>query len=151
MSLISVEEALRLRQNRRLVFTNGVFDVLHVGHCRLLQTAAGLGDILIVGLNSDDSVRRLGKGPRRPYNSLCDRAEVLSALRYVDAVVAFDETTPEALIGILKPEVHVKGGDYRPDDLPEAKIIREYGGEIVIFPTLEGKSSTAILREMGAE
>lgn len=151
MSLISVEDALKLRQGKKLVFTNGVFDILHAGHVLYLEKARSLGDLLIVGLNSDESARRLGKGPDRPFNSLTDRGLVVGALRCVDAVVSFNEDTPEALIEVLRPEVHVKGGDYREEDLPEAKIVRSYGGEVVILPTLEGRSTTATLKKLGVE
>jgi len=149
--MTSLEDALRLRTNRKLVFTNGVFDILHAGHVSYLCRAHDLGDLLIVGVNSDESAQRLGKGPNRPINSLQDRILVLEALRCVDAVVAFTEDTPERLIEILKPDVHVKGGDYREEDLPEAKIVRAYGGEIVILPTLEGRSTTGTLRKLGME
>jgi glycerol-3-phosphate cytidylyltransferase len=151
LSLVSIDQALQIRAGKRLVFTNGVFDILHAGHVQYLEKAHALGDLLIVGMNTDDSVRRLGKGDGRPIHSLEDRAAVLSALRFVDAVVAFDENTPENLIEILKPEVHVKGGDYRAEDLPEAKIVRRYGGEIVILPLLPGRSSSEALRKLGAE
>lgn len=151
MSLISWEEAMALRKGRRLVFTNGVFDVLHVGHLRLLVAARELGDLLVVGINDDDSVRRLAKGPNRPLNPLADRAELLAALRPVDAVVAFSEDTPARLIAFLRPEVHVKGGDYREEDLPEAPLVRSYGGRVVIFPIVPGRSSTATLRRAGLE
>jgi rfaE bifunctional protein nucleotidyltransferase chain/domain len=151
LSLITIDEALILRQGKRLVFTNGVFDILHAGHVGYLKEAKKLGNLLIVGLNSDASVRRLGKGANRPINTLEDRATVLSALRWVDAVVAFDEDTPENLIGALHPEVHVKGGDYKEEDLPEAKFVRGYGGEIVILPTLVGRSTTGILNKLEDE
>jgi rfaE bifunctional protein nucleotidyltransferase chain/domain len=149
--MMTVEQALKLRVGKRLVFTNGVFDILHAGHVSYLEQSASLGNLLIVGVNTDDSVRHLNKGPNRPLNSLEDRATVLSALRCVDGVVAFGEDTPEALIELLKPEVHVKGGDYREEDLPEAKIVRAYGGEVVILPTLEGRSTTETLKKLGAE
>ena len=149
--MISLEEALALRRGRKLVFTNGVFDVLHAGHVRYLAQARELGELLIVGVNSDESARQLGKGPGRPVNSVEDRAAVLAALRVVDAVVAFDELTPEKLIGVLKPEIHVKGGDYRAEDLPETAVIKSYGGEVVILPTLEGRSTTSTLRKLGVE
>ena len=149
--LTSLDQALLMRRNLRLVFTNGVFDVLHAGHVRYLGEARALGDLLIVGMNSDASVRRLGKGPERPINPLEDRSEVLAALRSVDAVVAFEEDTPESLIGRLRPEVHVKGGDYRAEDLPETAIVRSYGGEVVILPLLPGRSTTATLRRLGSE
>jgi rfaE bifunctional protein nucleotidyltransferase chain/domain len=149
--VLDVEEAEGLRNGRRLVFTNGVFDVLHAGHVRYLEQAKKLGDLLIVGINGDASARRLGKGPNRPVNPLEDRAEVVAALRAVDGVVPFDEDTPERLIERLRPEVHVKGGDYRPEDLPEARIVAEYGGKVIIVPLLEGRSSSETLRRMGLE
>ena len=148
MSLFSVEQARALGAGRRLVFTNGVFDILHAGHVQYLAAARELGDLLIVGVNSDASVRLLGKGPNRPVNPLEDRAAVLAALRCVDGVVAFDELTPERLISELRPDVHVKGGDYRVEDLPEAKIVLGYGGEVKIIPLLEGRSTTATLRKL---
>lgn len=151
MSLTTLSEAQALRRGKRLVFTNGVFDLLHAGHVRYLAEARSLGDLMIVGINSDTSVRTLGKGPNRPVNGVDDRAEVLGALRVVDAVVVFDESTPERLIAELRPEVHVKGGDYNADDLPEAKIVRAYGGEIVIVPLVAGRSTTRTLRELGLE
>jgi rfaE bifunctional protein nucleotidyltransferase chain/domain len=144
----SLEEALVLRRGRRLVFTNGVFDLLHAGHVGLLAEAKALGDVLVVGVNDDESVRRLGKGPDRPINPLADRLAVLEALRAVDAAVPFSEDTPEALIEALRPEVHVKGGDYREDDLPEARLVRSYGGEVVILPLLQGRSTTEIVRRL---
>lgn len=148
MSLTAIPEALALRQGKRLVFTNGVFDILHAGHVKYLAEARALGDVLIIGLNSDAGVRRLGKGADRPVNPLEDRAAVLSALRCVDAVVAFEEDTPESLIGTLHPEIHVKGGDYRVEDLPETKIVRAYGGEVRILPLLAGRSTTKILERL---
>ncbi|HVT13952.1 MAG TPA: D-glycero-beta-D-manno-heptose 1-phosphate adenylyltransferase [Fimbriimonadaceae bacterium] len=146
---MTLEEMLELRHGKKLVFTNGVFDVLHAGHVRYLRQARELGDLLIVGLNSDASARALGKGPGRPVNPAEDRAEVLLALRSVDGVIPFDDPTPERLIRALRPEVHVKGGDYREEDLPEAAAVREYGGEVRILPFLEGRSTTEILRRSG--
>ncbi len=137
-----------LREGKRLVFTNGVFDVLHAGHVRYLAAAHELGDLLLVGMNSDESVRGLGKGPGRPINPLSDRAEVLSALRSVDGVIAFEEQTPVGLVEILKPEVYVKGGDYDLTRLPEAEIVRSYGGEVRLLPFIEGRSTTAILEKL---
>ncbi len=148
--LLSLQQAWELRHGKRLVFTNGVFDLLHAGHVRYLAEARKLGDLLLVGLNSDASVRGLGKGPDRPIHCLEDRAEVLSALRAVDGVVAFEERTPEALIETLRPEVHVKGGDYRAEDLPETALVRGYGGEVVILPLLPGRSTTEALRKLGS-
>lgn len=146
MSVMTLQEALEARRGKRLVFANGVFDLLHAGHVKLLSHARSLGDLLVVGVNTDRSVRRLGKGPERPLNPLEDRAAVLAALRAVDGVVAFDEDTPLALIEALKPDVHVKGGDYDAESLPETPLVRSYGGEVVIVPLLEGRSTTAILR-----
>lgn len=148
---MTIEDACRLREGRRLVFTNGVFDILHAGHVRYLQHARSLGELLIVGMNSDESVRRLGKGPNRPINPLEDRIEVLSALRCVDAVVSFEEDTPEALIAVLRPNIHVKGGDYTVESLPESKIVLGYGGEVVIVPLLEGRSSTRVIQRLATD
>jgi D-glycero-beta-D-manno-heptose 1-phosphate adenylyltransferase len=149
VKVLSLGDALRLREGKRLVFTNGVFDILHAGHVCYLQQARQLGDLLIVALNTDESVRGLGKGADRPINTLEDRATVVGALRCVDGVMTFAEATPERLIATLKPDVHVKGGDYDADSLPEARIVRSYGGEVVILPTLEGRSTTEVLRKLG--
>lgn len=151
MSLLTLDEAMGIRAGKRLVFTNGVFDVVHAGHVRCIQLARSLGDLLFVGCNSDDSVRRLGKGPNRPINTLQDRAAVLAALRDVDGVIAFDDLTPERLVASLRPEVHVKGGDYTLETLPEAKIVLAYGGDVVIVPLLDCPSTTEILRKLGKE
>jgi len=148
---MTLEEAFAKRQGRRLVFTNGVFDVLHAGHVTYLQQARQLGDLLIVGVNSDESVRGLNKGPNRPVNGQEDRVLVLEALRAVDGAVVFDEQTPEVIIEQLRPEVHVKGGDYAVEDMPEARIVQGYGGEVVILPLLDGRSTTGILKRLGAE
>ncbi|TAM61537.1 D-glycero-beta-D-manno-heptose 1-phosphate adenylyltransferase [bacterium] len=134
---------------RRVIFTNGCFDVLHAGHVMYLAWARKHGDTLIVGLNGDESVRAL-KGAPRPVNVYEDRAHVLVGLRPVDAVVRFDEPTPERLIEILKPDAIVKSAQYREEDLPEAKIVRAYGGDVLLAPHLDGRSTTAILRR-GAE
>ena len=148
---MTLAEAMEKRSGRRLVFTNGVFDILHAGHVQYLQSARQLGDLLIVGVNSDDSVRRLGKGANRPVHTLADRISVLEALRVVDGAVEFQEDTPEALISHLRPEVHVKGGDYTEAQLPEARIVRAYGGDVVIMPTLPGRSTTAALQKLRNE
>jgi D-glycero-beta-D-manno-heptose 1-phosphate adenylyltransferase len=148
---VTLKQALQVRAGKKLVFTNGVFDILHAGHVRYLQQARELGDLLIVGVNSDESVRRLGKGPNRPVNPEADRVAVLEALRDVAGAVVFEEDTPEALIGLLKPEVHVKGGDYRADEMPETPLVRSYGGEVVILPFLEGRSTTQMLKRLGDE
>ena len=148
---MTIEEINQKRAGKKLVFTNGVFDILHAGHVQYLSRARELGDMLIVGINTDASVRKLNKGPNRPVNTEADRAVVLSSLRFVDGVLLFDEQTPERLIQELKPDVHVKGGDYKEQDLPEAKIVRAYGGEVVILPLLEGRSTTGILQRSGLE
>ena len=132
----------------RVVFTNGCFDILHAGHVRYLAAARALGDYLILGLNSDASVRRL-KGETRPVNSAEDRAEVIGALKSVDAVVIFGENTAEKLIGAVRPAVYVKGGDYTRETLPEARIVESYGGEVAFIPLVEGKSTTNIIARVG--
>lgn len=147
--ILTVDEAVQLREGQRLVFTNGVFDLLHAGHVRYLAEAKSHGDILVVGINSDDSVRRLGKGPERPINTVEDRAAVLAALKAVDGVVVFEEDNPIRLIETLQPEIHVKGGDYDADTLPETETVRSYGGEIIIIPLLPGRSTTSILKRLG--
>lgn len=147
---MTIEQALKAREGKRLVFTNGVFDILHAGHVTYLAKAREMGAMLIVGVNSDASVRAL-KGPSRPVNGQDDRIKVLEALRSVDGAVLFEEQTPEAIIAILKPEVHVKGGDYRPEDMPETKVVHGYGGEVVIVPLLEGRSTTNILKRLETE
>ncbi|MCF7821905.1 MAG: D-glycero-beta-D-manno-heptose 1-phosphate adenylyltransferase [Mariprofundaceae bacterium] len=128
----------------RVVFTNGCFDLLHPGHVNYLEDARKMGDILVVGLNSDDSVRRL-KGAPRPINKLSDRACMLSALRTVDLVVPFSEETPINLIRTLLPDVLVKGGDYMPDDIVGAEEVRKAGGEVVVVPFMGGYSSSTLI------
>ncbi|MFM8322497.1 MAG: D-glycero-beta-D-manno-heptose 1-phosphate adenylyltransferase [Chloroflexota bacterium] len=138
------------RDGRRIVFTNGCFDILHRGHISYLNSAKALGDILVVGINSDDSVRRL-KGPDRPINSLEDRIQVLSALSCIDHLVAFDGDTPRDLIRVVQPEVFVKGGDYTRATLPETPLVEELGGQVVILPYLEDRSTTNIIRRIRTE
>lgn len=149
--ILTLESALALRRGQRLAFTNGVFDLLHVGHLQLLEHARRHGDLLIVGVNTDDSVRRLAKSAQRPWNPVEDRARLLAALRCVDGVIAFDEDTPSALIDVLKPEVHVKGGDYRAEDLPEYTHVVAYGGHVEIVPLVAGRSTSKLLQRMGWE
>jgi len=131
-------------ENTKIVFTNGCFDILHLGHVRYLKEAKKLGDVLIVGLNSDSSVKTL-KGSPRPYVKDHERAEILASLESVDYVTIFDELRPDNLIKIIKPNVHVKGGDYKIGQLPERKIVEQYGGEIVVIPPTEGSSTTNIV------
>jgi rfaE bifunctional protein nucleotidyltransferase chain/domain len=132
---------------RRIVFTNGCFDLLHVGHTRYLQKARALGDLLVVGVNTDGSVRRL-KGAHRPMVPESERAELVAALECVDHVTLFDEDTPEALIAEVRPYRHVKGGDYQAVDLPETRLVRDLGGEVVILPCTEGRSTTALVQSI---
>ena len=135
----------RLRgENKRVVFTNGCFDVLHAGHVAYLEWARAQGDALIVGLNADDSVRKI-KGPKRPIVPFADRARVLCALRSVDAVVEFGERTPEVLLDELRPDVHVKSAQYREDELPERDVVLKNGGTIALAPHIEGVSTTGLI------
>src|SRR5215207_444409 len=137
------------RTGRRIVFTNGCFDILHRGHIAYLNRAKALGDTLIVGLNSDQSVRNL-KGPQRPINPLEDRAQVLAALSCVDYIVPFDGSTPHDLIRRIKPDIFVKGGDYTRETLPEANLVDELGGRVEILPYLESYSTTGLIEKMHA-
>ena len=134
-------------ERKTVVFTNGCFDILHAGHVRYLNAARAAGDVLVLGLNSDASVRRL-KGESRPINSEEDRAEVLAGLAAVDYVVIFDEPTAEPLVELLKPDVYVKGGDYTVERLPEARIVASYGGETVLIPEVPGRSSTNMIKKI---
>jgi rfaE bifunctional protein nucleotidyltransferase chain/domain len=135
---------------KKIVFTNGCFDILHAGHVRYLESAKALGDCLVIGLNSDASVRAL-KGELRPINIEEDRAEVLSALRAVDYVIIFGGQTAEKLIARLQPDIYVKGGDYSVQTLPEAGVVLGYGGKIEFVPFLEGRSSTNIINKMKSD
>ena len=139
-------EALR-RSGRRIVFTNGCFDILHRGHVTCLSRAKALGDVLVVGLNGDAGVRAL-KGPERPINPLEDRLQVLSALSCVDHIVPFDESTPAELLMIVKPDVFVKGGDYSEDSLPEAELVKRMGGRVELLPYLDGRSTSGIIERV---
>ena len=152
MKVVKREEiqavAQEIKQMKKtLVFTNGCFDILHAGHVRYLQAAKELGDCLVVGLNSDESVRSL-KGIQRPINKEEDRAEVLSALSAVDYVVVFSERTAEQLVREIKPDVYVKGGDYNVKSLPEAEIVAKYGGKTVLIPEVPGRSSSNIIKKI---
>ncbi|MDQ6960185.1 MAG: D-glycero-beta-D-manno-heptose 1-phosphate adenylyltransferase [Mariprofundaceae bacterium] len=135
------------RQGKRIVFTNGCFDLLHPGHIDYLEKARVLGDVLIIGLNDDDSIRRL-KGYSRPVNSLPNRARMLAALKSVDMVVAFPENTPLKLIKLLTPDVLVKGGDYKPDDIIGAQDVRINGGEVVVVPFVDGHSTSSMIEHI---
>ena len=133
---------------RPRVFTNGVFDLLHRGHCALLCGARALGGSLVVAVNSDASARRLCKGPGRPFNTAYDRASVLAALRDVDLVTTFDEDTPCRLLARLRPEIYVKGGDYDVSRLPEAALMETWGGLALALPYVPGLSTTGIAQRI---
>jgi len=135
----------RLRgEGKRVVFTNGVFDIVHAGHVEYLAWARRQGAALLLGVNSDESVRAL-KGPERPLVPFEDRVKVLAALRSVDAVVGFPQRTPEQILDRLRPDVHVKSAQYRLEDLPERAVVQQYGGEIRLAPHVAGKSTTDVI------
>ncbi len=135
-------------EGRVLVFTNGCFDVIHAGHVEILRKARSLGDCLFLGVNTDDSVSRL-KGVNRPLNPLEARVEVLSELRSVDYIVPFRQDTPLELIMTLKPDILVKGGDYRAEEVVGGDFVRREGGRVEIVPLLEGYSSSSLLEKLG--
>ncbi len=148
----------RQQAGERAVFTNGCFDLLHLGHVRYLQEARKRGDFLVLGLNSDESTRRL-KGSGRPYVPAMERAEILAALTCVDYVTIFDEPTAGPLVCLLQPAIYIKGGDYAsiqdgtPDlsRLPEASVVQEYGGSVQLIPYLPGHSTTALIAKIRGE
>ncbi len=135
------------RQGKIIVFTNGCFEILHIGHIRYLKKARSLGDILIVGLNSDISVKKI-KGPKRPIIPQEQRGEVLASIRYVDYVVIFDEPDPYDLISLIKPHVLVKGGDWPVDKIIGKDIVESYGGKVLSIPYIEGSSTTEIINRI---
>ncbi len=139
-------DALR-EQGKSIVSTNGCFDILHVGHVRILKQSKDLGDILVVGINSDASVKRL-KGEDRPINNQDDRAELLSSLECVDVVSIFDEGTPVEFLKVVKPNIHVKGADYKPENLEETPIVESFGGEVRILPLVPQKSTTSLVEKI---
>jgi len=136
-----------LLDSKSVVFTNGCFDILHVGHVEYLERSRQCGDILIVGLNHDDSVRQL-KGAERPINEWKSRAIILKALSCVDIVIGFGEETPIDLIRLLRPNIITKGGDYKMEDMIGREYVESYGGEVVIFPFVGGYSTTEIIRKL---
>ncbi len=131
------------RTGKKIVFTNGCFDILHAGHVKSIEFAKSKGDILIIGLNSDTSIKRI-KGPKRPINKQADRAIVLSALEAVDSVCVFSQDTPLELIKIVKPDILVKGADYKNKEV----VGSEYAGKVVLFPLLKGRSTTNLINKM---
>lgn len=144
--LISKNDLSRLSEQRseKLVWTNGCFDIIHTGHIHYLNACKNLGGKLIVGVNSDDSVQRL-KGPGRPIIDLMDRVVHLSAFSFVDYLVVFEEDTPLELIKLVQPDVLVKGGDYRVEDIVGYREVKEYGGQVLTIPLVAGKSTTSII------
>jgi rfaE bifunctional protein nucleotidyltransferase chain/domain len=138
------------RDNKTVVWTNGCFDLLHIGHVRNLQAARKLGDVLVVGVNSDSSVKQL-KGPGRPIVPESERAEIIAALECVDSVIVFQESTPVTALSRLKPEIHCKGADYAPGTgkpIVEADVVRSYGGRIEFLPMVPGVSTTDRLKQI---
>jgi len=142
----NISENLK-KEGRIVVFTNGCFEILHPGHIEILERAKMLGDILIVGINSDESIKKI-KGNKKLILDEWARSRIIASLEAVDYVVIFNEETPEKIISEIKPNIHVKGGDYKIEDLPEAKIVESYGGKIKILPLLEGFSTTNIIKKI---
>jgi len=134
-------------QDKKVVWTNGCFDILHAGHIQYLREAKALGDVLIIGLNSDISPYFENK-PGRPLMNQNDRAELLAALEMVDYVIFYDDLLPSKMIQEIKPDIHVKAGDWKKENMPETKIVESYGGEVVIIPTVEGKSTTDLINKI---
>jgi len=137
----------KVRKNKKVVFTNGCFDILHVGHVRYLHQARALGDLLVVAINTDASVKKL-KGEQRPIQTEKDRAEIMAALECVSFVTLFAEETPEDLIRALKPDILVKGGDWKEDQIVGSGFVKSYGGTVKSLPYVEGKSTTNILKKI---
>ena len=135
------------RTGHKIVFTNGCFDILHAGHVSYLNRAKALGNILIIGVNSDNSIRRI-KGANRPINPLEDRIQVLGGLGCVDYLITFDEDTPIDLIRLVQPDVYVKGADYTKETLPEAPVVEQYGGIVELLPFVENRSTTRIIERV---
>ncbi|MBL7055063.1 D-glycero-beta-D-manno-heptose 1-phosphate adenylyltransferase [Candidatus Woesearchaeota archaeon] len=131
-------------QNKKIVTTNGVFDILHLGHIKYLQEAKKLGDILAIALNSDSSVKQI-KGPQRPINDQEARAEVLASLEFVDYIVIFNETDPVKILSEIKPDIHVKGGDYKLGEIIEKDIVEKNNGKIILIPEIKGYSTTNLI------
>jgi glycerol-3-phosphate cytidylyltransferase len=149
LSLTEINRTVSMlrEKGKTLVTTNGCFDLLHAGHIKYLADAAALGDLLVVGINSDASVSRL-KGPDRPIQNEIDRALLVWSLKMVDYTFIFPENDPIAFLEVLKPDIHVKGGDYTPEQLPEKSIVEKHGGKIVIVPFAAGHSTTSIVKKI---
>jgi rfaE bifunctional protein nucleotidyltransferase chain/domain len=136
------------QQGKTIVSTNGCFDILHVGHVRALQQSKALGDILVVGINSDNSVKRLNKGPERPIIHEGERAELIASLGCVDYVTIFDEDTPVEFLQELKPDLHAKGSDYSPEQLAETPVVEKHGGKVKILELVPGHSTSSIVQRI---
>jgi rfaE bifunctional protein nucleotidyltransferase chain/domain len=141
-----ISEKLR-NENKTVITTNGVFDIIHIGHIRYLQEAKKLGDVLIVGINSNSSVKNI-KGPKRPLNNENDRAEALAALECVDYVAIFDENDPIMFLQAIKPNIHVKGGDYNINQIIEKDTVEENKGKIILIPEIKGYSTTDLIKKI---
>ncbi len=146
VSIDQISQNLAASRQKKIVFTNGCFDLLHVGHVRYLQEARAQGDLLVVGVNSDVSVKRL-KGPTRPIQNESDRAEILAALAAVDFVVIFTEDTPALLIEAVRPDVLVKGGDWKPEQIVGSSFVQSYGGQVKSLQFVDGKSTTSLIQK----
>lgn len=144
--LINIVKKLR-KDNKKIVTTNGVFDILHIGHIRYLKKAKELGNALIVAVNSDESVKKI-KGPRRPINNEHNRAEALAALEFVDYVIIFNEENPIKLLTAIRPDIHVKGGDYKISQIIERKIVEANNGQIVLLPKVKGYSTSDLIKRI---
>lgn len=150
VSIDKLKEVLKNRENKTIVFTNGCFDIFHVGHARYLREASKLGDMLIVGVNSDTSVKRL-KGEKRPIVTENERMELLAALEFVSYVILFEEDTPYNIIKQIQPDIIAKGGDYKPEDVVGKDIVEKRNGKVVICPLIENKSTTNIIKKIKGE
>jgi len=140
-------EKIRNQGSKKIVTTNGCFDILHPGHCLYLQKARELGDCLIVGINTDNSVKKI-KGPTRPVNDQESRALVLRHLKMIDLVCVFDEPTPNAWLESIRPDIHTKGGDWDPSKMPESEVLKKWGGKIICLPFIEGFSTTGTIEKI---
>jgi rfaE bifunctional protein nucleotidyltransferase chain/domain len=149
MELEALKEEIEAKKEagELIVFTNGCFDILHVGHIRYLKKAASLGDKLVLAVNSDSSVRKL-KGQARPFVPEAERLEMLAALEMIDYLILFSEIDAKNLLEEIQPQIYVKGGDYRIEDLPEAETVYNYGGKIVLVTEIKGKSTTNIIKKI---
>ena len=148
---MTIDELLASRANKVIVFTNGVFDILHRGHASYLDQARNLGGSLVVGVNTDASVKMLGKGDDRPINTEADRQAVLAALASVDLVILFSEQTPVQLLKRVRPDIYVKGGDYEIDALEETRLVKSWGGTAIAIPFIYERSTTSLLGRIRSE